>query len=289
MAAGTKPAQAPAKTFVTFYLVLYNLLSFVLWLRVFLGALLFLVQGSPSRRVVSGWFVDVMSRYAPSMLAAPARDYSLHHPILAELLKRASTLHDYVAPLLLFTQSLAVLEVVHVAIGIVKSNLVLTTVQVISRLLIVWLVSEKYAASAYSPFYASLVLAWSLSEVARYPFYVNQLLNTPSFMALWARYSFFIVLYPIGVMSEVMLIWNSLPHDAPWPWQDASAWSLRDLVFLGTLVLYPPGLFMLYTKLLASRRKVLGTDFIGSKGREEMRKLQSAKYERLRTLHEKSK
>ena len=170
MAAGTKRAQAPAKTYVTFYLVLYNLLSFVLWLRVFLGALLFLAQGSPSRRVVSGWFVDIMSRYAPNMLAAPPRDYSLHHPILAELLKRASSLHDYVAPLLLFTQSLAVLEVVHVAIGIVKSNLVLTTVQVISRLLIVWLVSEKYAASAYSPFYATLVLAWSLSEVARYPF-----------------------------------------------------------------------------------------------------------------------
>jgi len=56
-----------------------------------------------------------------------------------------------------------------------------------------------------------------------------------------------------------------------------------------TLVLYPPGLFMLYTKLLASRRKVLGTDFIGSKGREEMRKLHRAKHERLRTLHEKSK
>ena len=156
------------------------------------------------------------------------------------MLKRASSLHDYVAPLLLFTQSLAVLEVVHVAIGIVKSNLVLTTVQVILSLLNVWLVSVKYAASAYWTFYATLVLAWSLSEVARYPFYVNQLLNTPSFMALWARYSFFIVLYPIGVMSEVMLIWNSLPHDAPWPWQDASAWSLRDLVFLGTLVRYPP-------------------------------------------------
>ena len=56
-----------------------------------------------------------------------------------------------------------------------------------------------------------------------------------------------------------------------------SAWSLRDLFFLAVIPLYGPGLIMLYSRLLASRRKVLGNDFIGSKGREEMRKIHEAK------------
>ena len=277
MPATVKKPALSSKNAVKFYLLFYNLLSFALWLRVFLGSVLYLCRGASARKIMSPWLANSIKTYLPAMVSAQSPDYTSMSPIVAELLSRASTLHDHIAPLVVVTQSLAVFEFIHAALGLVKSNPFITAIQVLSRLIVVWLVSEKYESAAHSPYYATLILAWSLSEVGRYPFYVNQLLNSPSFMALWARYSFFVILYPLGVFSELQLIFASLPHNAPWPWVDMSAWSLRDLFFLAVIPLYGPGLIMLYSRLLASRRKVLGNDFIGSKGREEMRKIHEAK------------
>lgn len=285
MAAGPKKS-GPEKTATLWYLVAYNVISFALWVRIFLGTLLYLCTGSPQRKMFSGWFVQFLSKYTPTMITAPLPNFTQYHPIVTEMLVRAASLHDYIAPLVVFTQSLAVLEILHALLGMVRSGVFMTSVQVVSRLLVVWLVTEKYEAAAHSPFYATLVFAWSLSEVARYPFYVNQLLQTPSYMALWSRYSLFIVLYPLGVLSEMMLIYATLPHDQPWSWDYIQTWSDRDKFFCACLPLYIPGLFMLYTSLLKSRSRVLGNDFVGTKGRDEVRRKHVEKFEHIRRLHE---
>lgn len=279
---------APPKSKLTLYLVVYNLLSFVGWLRVFIGVVLYMVHGSAARSMVYDSVREFVHKYTPQAIASPSLSFAQHHPYFATVLQRMTEVHDYIGPLVVLVQSLAVLEVVHSAFGWVKTNPLVTAVQVASRLIIVWGVSEQYRAAATSPYYAVMVFAWSLSEVARYPFYVNQLLGSPSYMALWARYSFFIVLYPMGVLGEMQLIWASLPHHLAWPWVDATGWSVRDLVFLALLPVYIPGLFYLYTRLLASRRKVLGSDFAGSKGKAAVKQHRDEYLGRFRKLHDKN-
>lgn len=276
-----------SRPLVTAYLVFYNLFAFVLWLRVFAGVVLYMLHGNSARPMVYTSVVEAVQRVLPAKVAGALIDYGSYPPLVATILRRASSLHDYIGPLVVVAQTLAVLEVVHAALGWVRSNVLITAVQVMSRLIIVWGISERYEAAAYSPFYALMVCAWSLSEIARYPFYVNQLLRSPSFIALWARYSGFIVLYPLGVLGETSLIYATLPVHRGWPWENLQAWSPRDLVYLALLPVYVPGLYMLYTRLLASRRKVLGPDWAGTKARKEMQQQKAAEFERIRRLHEK--
>ncbi|KAL4401982.1 3-hydroxyacyl-CoA dehydratase [Malassezia pachydermatis] len=272
---------------VNAYLIVYNLVSFMFWLRVLCGIVLYMVRGDDARTVTYQWMSDLCSKFFHTKVTSSIPSYAGYPSMFREVLYRASTMYDYLGPLLTVTQSLALLEVVHALLGWVKSSALVTMIQVASRIIIAWFVVEKYDAAAHSPFYTVMILAWSLSEVARYPFYVNQILETPSYMSMWARYSFFVVLYPMGVLGEMQLIWASLPKNVAWPWVDASNWSNRDLFFLALLPVYIPGLFMLYTRLLASRRKVLGNDFAGTKAREMLKKLHHDKFEHIRRLHEK--
>lgn len=272
---------------MTAYLVFYNLLSFVLWLRVLAGIVLYMLRGDSARKMIYTSVADAIQRVLPAQVAGVLVDYGSYPPLLATILRRASSVHDYIGPLVVIAQSLAVLEILHAAVGWVRSSALITLVQVLSRLIVVWCIAEKYQAAAHSPFYALMVFAWSLSEVARYPFYVNQLLHSPSFVALWMRYSAFIVLYPLGVLGEMSLIYATLPVQHGWPWENLAAWSLRDLVFLSLLPVYVPGLYVLYTRLLASRRKVLGPDWAGSKARVEIQRQKAAEFDRIRRLHEK--
>ncbi|WFD42551.1 very-long-chain (3R)-3-hydroxyacyl-CoA dehydratase [Malassezia psittaci] len=285
---GSKTAPPAPKTTLTFYLVVYNLLQFVGWLRIFIGLNLYLLHGSSARKMVLDSVKDFVTKYTPEVIASSSVSFAQHHPYIQVVLDRMSSVHEYIGPLVVIFQSLAVLEVVHAAFGWVKASPVVVAIQVASRLIVLWLVTEKYHSAATSPYYAVMVFAWSLSEVARYPFYVTQVLNTYSYMSMWMRYSFFIVLYPMGVLGEMQSIWATLPHDLPWPWVDASGWSMRDLAFLFLLPVYVPGLFYLYTRLLASRRKVLGNDFVGSKGKAFVKKHRDEYLARFNKLNDKS-
>ncbi|WFD36017.1 very-long-chain (3R)-3-hydroxyacyl-CoA dehydratase [Malassezia cuniculi] len=267
---------------VRFYLVAYNLLNFAGWLRIFIAVIIFMVRGQPSFKPLHSAIEGLLENFRPVIAAiAPPAFYNVSEPI-ATILRRATLMHGHIGSLVLVFQSLAILEVVHALIGWVAANPVIVAIQVFSRLAVLWAVVEKYTAAAHSPYYALLIFAWSFSEIARYPFYVNQLMDSPSYMALWGRYTWFIVLYPIGVLSEIKLILLTLPFNGQWPWVDSTGWTNRDWFFLCLIPLYVPGLFILYTRLLAQRSKVLGNDFVGSKAVEAMRKREQEFNARLR-------
>lgn len=151
-----------------------------------------------------------------------------------------------------WVQSCAVLEVAHVLAGWVRSPLGTTGMQVASRLWTVWGVVERFDVVRFSPcssssilgplffvlcppktrllnasfvfgtqakqtpFFASLLLAWSLTESIRYTYYTLSLLtpsplpSLPSFI-IWLRYTTFFVLYPLGAGSEAMAAFVTLP------------------------------------------------------------------------------
>ena len=170
-----------------------------------------------------------------------------------------------------WTQTLALLEVVHSAFGmippdsqtcllfsflslsssvkadrdrttgLVRSPLLTTIMQVSSRLLLVGAVVNRYpSATAPSPFYSFMLLAWSVTEVIRYSYFVWNLQGNgvPGFVT-WLRYNTFYVLYPIGISSECALLWKgSMIAERP-----------VQLVFWGLLGVYIPGPYLWHRRL----------------------------------------
>lgn len=140
--------------------------------------------------------------------------------------------------------------------------------QVSSRFLLVWLIVDPFPWLARSPVYTSMLLAWSVTEVIRYSFFAFNLTgNTPDFL-VWLRYNSFFVLYPVGILSECGLIWAAVE-----PAHEESQFLALGLY--AVLLIYIPGeyamrvrgtprltdscagSYILYTHMMAQRRKVL--------------------------------
>lgn len=78
--------------------------------------------------------------------------------------------------------------------------------QIASRLLLVWAVTYPFPHLAASPAYASMLLAWSVTEVIRYSYFGMNVAASPPSGLTWLRYNAFFVLYPLGILSEVWLV-----------------------------------------------------------------------------------
>ncbi|KAJ5832995.1 Protein-tyrosine phosphatase-like PTPLA [Penicillium riverlandense] len=165
------------------------------------------------------------------------------------------------SPLLLATQSLAILEILHSLAGLVRAPLMTTAMQVASRLLLVWGImypfggdilgaaSRKAQLGDYA--YLGCVAAWGVTEVIRYGFFAITLSgNTVPEWWTWLRYNTFYVLYPIGISSECTLIFQAL---AP----AANISPVFPYALTVILIIYVPGSYILYTHMIAQRRKVL--------------------------------
>lgn len=84
----------------------------------------------------------------------------------------------------------------------------LTTVtQVASRFLLMWGVTFLFPSVAMSRFYSSMLLAWSFTEVVRYSYFALMLSGWEPKLLVWLRYNGFFVLYPIGITSELVLLY----------------------------------------------------------------------------------
>lgn len=133
---------------------------------------------------------------------------------------------------LAYLQSAAVLEIIHAALGWVPSSVISNVIQIASRLFIIWVCAIHFNQGKHWG-YALLSFAWSISDLTRYCYYLTQLLGVSAPLLKWARYNFFLVLYPVGTIGEVMLLfWArqrtiSQPH-IYWP-------------LLGVLSIYAPG------------------------------------------------
>ncbi|KAK2813378.1 hypothetical protein FQN50_000693 [Emmonsiellopsis sp. PD_5] len=220
--------KAPKKPngLISTYLLFYNALSFILWATVTVRAFTRLAR-QPTRNV-------------------PA-------------------IFDAVFPLLLRTQSLALMEILHSLAGLVRASVVTTAMQVASRILVVWGVLYLFAGEGLFGTtgevgevvkvgdwaFVGCVSAWGITECIRYGFFALQVMGAgvPGWMS-WLRYNTFFVLYPIGISSECTLIYQAIApakdvHPAlPW-------------FFIAVLVIYVPGSYILYTHMMSQRRKVM--------------------------------
>ncbi|OAL37062.1 hypothetical protein AYO20_03539 [Fonsecaea nubica] len=174
---------------------------------------------------------------------------------------------DALFPLLKWTQTIALLEILHATVGLVRASPLTTAMQVASRILVVWVVlnlfpqivattnsyGKSVPGSTTGPIaFAGILLAWGTTEVIRYGFFVwkaaiSEMVPTG---LTWLRYNTFFVLYPIGISSECLLMYLAL--------KPAAKQGLRiDLLLKAVLLIYVPGSYILYTHMMAQRRKVM--------------------------------
>jgi very-long-chain (3R)-3-hydroxyacyl-CoA dehydratase len=175
--------------------------------------------------------------------------------------------------LLQIFQTAALLEVVHAMVGLVRSNAMLVLFQVLSRLCVVWAVLFAYDPARHNVGVFVVCCAWPVAEIIRYVYYALNLLNVMPYIVTWCRYSFFIVLYPIGVTGELICIYHAVKHLGPMAVRKQYSLFLPNkmnisfdmqyaLIF--AMLCYVPIFPMLYNHMRAQRRKILGTSSKGS-------------------------
>jgi very-long-chain (3R)-3-hydroxyacyl-CoA dehydratase len=157
-----------------------------------------------------------------------------------------------------------------------------TALQVASRLWVLWgLVDAAPAATTARavpllPFrlppplptpalsLATLLAAWCAAEVLRYAFFAAKELGVQPRLLLWARYSAFLVLYPLGISSELAMARLAIPAlRASGKWSPAlpnaaNAEFAYWAACLAGVAVYAPGAPLLYGHMRSQRRKALG-------------------------------
>lgn len=120
-------------------------------------------------------------------------------------------IYDKTAIFLYIFQTGALLEILHAVFGLVKSNPIITAVQVYSRLFVLWGIIYSVPEIQNSVGVFMCLEAWSIAEIIRYAFYTFNLLGEVPHSIIWCRYTLFIILYPVGVTGELLSQFLALP------------------------------------------------------------------------------
>ncbi|XP_032956689.1 very-long-chain (3R)-3-hydroxyacyl-CoA dehydratase 1 [Rhinolophus ferrumequinum] len=180
-------------------------------------------------------------------------------------------LYKSIQKTLKFFQTFALLEIVHCLIGIVPTSVLVAGVQVSSRIFMVWLITHSIKPIQNEESVVLFLVAWTVTEITRYSFYTFSLLDHLPYFIKWARYNFFIILYPVGVAGELLTIYAALPYV-----KKTGMFSIRlpnkynfsfDYYYflLITMASYIPLFPQLYFHMLRQRRKVLHGEVIVEK------------------------
>ncbi len=157
--------------------------------------------------------------------------------------------------LLNVAQGLAVLEIVHAALRWVKSPVASTIAQVGSRLLVLALINWQFSDEMHLFTVIGIFIvswAWSITEVVRYSSYFLLLIKKELTWLTWMRYSFFILLYPIGITGEWLIIVAPIVEEGiAFNWYFVMAVALA-----AAYIYYFP---VLYGYMWKQRKKKIGT------------------------------
>jgi len=128
------------------YLVTYNLLSAAGWSFILYRTLSHLCALQSSQQAPVSLLAGLKTTPSP-FLWIP----SFIPANLVPLYQRACTTYDELRTTTASVQSAAVLEVLHVLLGLVRSSLATTTIQVASRLFSVWAITACFPSVRSSP------------------------------------------------------------------------------------------------------------------------------------------
>lgn len=150
-----------------------------------------------------------------NLLSAAGWSYVLYQTIQS-LLSNESGLKYWarIGTVITAVQSTAFLEILHSFFKIVRSPLLTTSLQVSSRLFIIWCyVRPANGINGHWSLYLCFA-SWAIIEIVRYLYYFislsvsgeTQRINS---LLFWLRYTLFMILYPTGITGELFIMYRS--------------------------------------------------------------------------------
>lgn len=163
------------------------------------------------------------------------------------------------ATTLIWVQCAALLEIVHASVGLVRSPVFVTSLQVGSR--IAALFALVHSSTATSEHYGAglMILSWALVEVPRYAFYIAAIAagdatkKTP-YPLFWLRYSLFWVLYPTGILGELTVYLAASKDPTFLSFLGKGRESLMYYFIMSFPVIYAPGALPMILNMAANRK-----------------------------------
>lgn len=147
---------------------------------------------------------------------------------------------------LMWFQTIQLIEVVHCMLGLVKSSAFQTFMQILSRIIIVWVALVPYPETRETIGLTLILWAWPLAETTRYLYYALNLIKLNLYIVTWARYTFFIGLYPMGVSGELLILlqlYNLVKRTGAYSYQLPNALNATfasDYAIIGLVLSYVP-------------------------------------------------
>ncbi|XP_041652411.1 very-long-chain (3R)-3-hydroxyacyl-CoA dehydratase [Cheilinus undulatus] len=166
-----------------------------------------------------------------------------------------------ISDVMFFCQSLAAVEVLNAAFGVVRTGVIPTLIQVVGRNFILFIIFGSLEEMHNKPVVFFVFYLWSTIEIFRYPFYMLGCCNTEWKTLTWLRYTVWIPLYPLGVLAEAVAVIQSISifdetklFSMPLP--EAISTSISFSFFLRVyLVLMFLGLFINFRHLYKQRKR----------------------------------
>ncbi|MBI1287760.1 MAG: hypothetical protein GC178_09295 [Flavobacteriales bacterium] len=156
--------------------------------------------------------------------------------------------------MLTFAQALAIFEIMNAVIGIAGANWLLTAMQVFSRLLIVfilnWIPADLLHETGWLSGFALVSIAWGITEILRALYYLTEIFKLNVGFVTFSRYTFFILLYPLGVTGEFMVMFTF------WKWR-AFEFNLINVALAAVALSYFVFFPKLYGHMWKQRKKKL--------------------------------
>ncbi|XP_044050141.1 very-long-chain (3R)-3-hydroxyacyl-CoA dehydratase [Siniperca chuatsi] len=170
-----------------------------------------------------------------------------------------------ISDVMFFCQILAAVEVLNAAFGVVRTGVIPTLIQVVGRNFILFIIFGSLEEMHNQVVVFFVFYLWSAIEIFRYPFYMLGCFNTEWETLTWLRYTIWIPLYPLGVISEAVAVIQSIPifdktklFSIPLP--KAVGTSISFSYFLHIyLVLMFLGLFINFRHLYKQRKRLFCT------------------------------
>ncbi|KAL6847907.1 hypothetical protein ACP4OV_022035 [Aristida adscensionis] len=155
--------------------------------------------------VFVGWFVVVM------MPTSSCRAQVLYYAAVALLASGHGAVYAAVQRPLQLRRRHGV--ILHGVIGLVRSPISATLPQIGSRLFVTWGILWSFPEICSNILVTTLTISWCITEIIRYSFFgVKETFGFAPSWLLWLRYNTFMVLYPVGIFSEVALIAIALTY-----------------------------------------------------------------------------
>ncbi|KAH0896317.1 hypothetical protein HID58_045885, partial [Brassica napus] len=158
-------------------------------------------------------------------------------------------------------QTVAVLEVLHGAIGIVPSGFLSPLMQWSGRTHFILAIVGQINEVQDSPWLAITLVGWCIGEMIRYPHYALTCLGRCPYWLTYLRYTGFIIIYPTGLVGELLIMYKALPHvkERNLYANFFSVFPFSYYQFLWAVLLVYPFLWLkLYLQLFKQRKSKLG-------------------------------